>query len=146
MKCKSLILIVAALFCFSCEKKGIIDMTFKNGIIKYQEKFPLQKKTDSVFPFYALSFRKIKTDTIFYISRYYVRSKAHFNYLIIFEDDQLKPTVIYDFDNLTKKIIKELPERKGDDLLKTPPANHLNPTHLYKMNGSKTIFLKEENY
>lgn len=146
MKCKSLILIVATLFCFSCEKKGIIDVTFKNEILKFQEKFPLQKKTDSVFPFYALSFRKIKNDTIFYISRYYVNSKEHFDSLEIFADEQLKPTEINDFDNLTHNVVKQFPEIKKHDILKFPRAAHVNPNHLYKLNGLKIILLKEENY
>lgn len=146
MKYKSRILIVAIIFCFSCEKKEHLDANFKNEILRYQEKFPLPKKTDTVFPFYALSFRKIKTDTVFYISRYYVRSRVHFESDPIFEDDQLKPTQIFDFDNLAKKLIKEYPESKKHNILKFPRSEHLNPTHLYKMNGSKTIFLKEENY
>lgn len=140
MKYKLLILIMTLLFSFSCEKKEYLDLTFRNEILKYQEKFPLPKKSDTVFPFYALSFRKIKNDTIFYISRYYVRSKVHFESNPIFEDEKLKPTQIFDFDNLTKKIVKEYPESKKHNILKFPKPEHVNPAHIYKMNGLKTIF------
>lgn len=146
MKYKLLLVIIGIIFFFSCEKKEYLEVNFKNEIIKYQVKFPLQKKSDTVFPFYALSFRRIKNDTIFYISRYYVRSKEHFDNLEIFEDEKLKPTEINDFDSLTLNIVKEFPESKRNDLLKAPRAVHVNPTHLYKMNGLKIILLKEENY
>lgn len=146
MKYKSLILVITTLFYFSCEKKEYLEENFRNEILKFQEKFPLQKKSDSVFPYYALSFRKIKNDTIFYISRYYDRSQVHFESDPIFEDEKLKPTKIFDFDNLTKKLIKEFPESKKHNILKFPRSEHVNPTHLYKMNGLKIILLKEENY
>ena len=146
MKYKSLILIIATLFCFSCEKKEYLEANFRNEILKFQEKFPLQKKSDTVFPYYLLSFRKIHNDTILRISRGYVRSQVHFDSNPIFEDEILKPTVISDFDNLSKNLIKEFPESKKHDILKFPRAVHINPNHLYKMNGLKIILLKEENY
>jgi hypothetical protein len=146
MKYKFLKIITFLLFCFSCKEKEYLEANFRNEILKFQDKFPLQKKEDSVFPFYALSFRKIKNDTIFYISRYYVGSKVHFESNPIFEDEKLKPTQIFDFDNLTKRIVREYPESKKHTILKFPRAKHVNPTHTYKMNGSKTVFIKEENY
>jgi hypothetical protein len=141
-----MILITILLFCFSCKKKEYLEVNFRNEILKYQEKFPLHKKSNTVFPYYLISFRKIHNDTILRISREFVRSKEHFYCHPIFVDKKLKPTVISDFDNLSKNLIKEFPESKKHNILKFPRSEYENPTYAYKMNGLKIIFLKEENY
>lgn len=144
MKYINLTILIIATLCFSCNESESLDLDFKKEIIKYQRAFPLPIQNDTLYPFYAITFRKIETDTIFYIVRAYVHSDHQFNHYKIFESENFKPTVIFDF-NYGKKLIKKYPKRKGEELLKSGSIENLNPYYLYKLNGNKINFLKGEN-
>jgi hypothetical protein len=73
-------------------------------------------------------------------------SSKQYNHYEIFEDEKLKPTVIVDFDNLGKNLIKDYPKRKGKQLWKSGSVKSINPFYLYQFHDNKIIFLKEENY
>lgn len=146
MKNKVLILLLFLIVCFSCEKKENLDITFKKEILKYQKAFPLPEKTDSLFPFYIVKFRKKQNDTLFNIYRAQAFSSMQYNEYGIFEDEKLKPTIIIDFDSLGRKLIKDYPERKGERFLKSGPLKSSNPFYLYHLDHNKINFLKTENY
>ncbi len=146
MKYRILTILIIITLCFSCDEKEVLDLDFKKEIIKYQKAFPLPINNDNLYPFYAIKFRKIETDTVFYIVRAYVHSDDQFNQYEFFENENLKPTVIFDIENLGKKLIKEYPKSKGRKLLKSPPIENLNPYYLYKLKDNKINFLRKENH
>lgn len=146
MKYKILTTLLIITLCFSCDEKESLDLEFKKEIIKYQKAFPLPMKNDTLYPFYAIKFRKIETDTVFHIVRAYAQTNDQFNHHKVFENENLKPTVIFDFDNLGKKLIKKYPKRKGRELLKSASIENLNPYYLYKLDDDKINFLKEEKH
>jgi hypothetical protein len=146
MKHKIITLIILLSVCLSCKEKEHLNLSFKNEILKFQEAYPLPEKTDSIFPFYIVNFHKIKNDTLCRISRVYTFSKKNYDHYEIFEDEKLKPTVIIDFNNLAKNIIKDYPKRKGQKLLKSPNLKTTNPYYVYKLKGKKISLLKKENY
>jgi hypothetical protein len=139
-------LLLFLILCSSCTKKENLGPVLKNTILDYQKLFPLAEESDSIFPFYIVNVRKVKNDTLLTISRGRVSNKKHYNHYQIFEDEQLKPTVIFDFVSLGKKFIEYYPERKGNELLKTPPIEKNNPNYIYELKNNEIFFLKEENY
>lgn len=145
MKYRIITFITLLSVCFSCEEKEYLDLSFKKEILKFQNEFPLTEKTDSVYPFYIINFHKIENDTFCRISRTYTSSKTNYEHYQIFEDDELKPTVIFNFNNLGEKIIKNYPERKGEELLKSAPLKTINPHYVYKLNDGKIKLFKKEN-
>lgn len=146
MKYRILIILLIATLSFSCGENESLALDFEKEIIKYQKAFPLPIQNDTLYPLYAIKFRKIENDTVFHIVRSYVHSDDQFNQYEIFENKNLKPTVIFDFENLGKKLIKEYPKSKGRKLLKSAPIENLNPYYLYKLENNKINFLKKENY
>ena len=79
MKYKILTTLLIITLCFSCDEKESLDLEFKKEIIKYQKAFPLPMKNDTLYPFYAIKFRKIETDTVFHIVRAYAQTKGSCN-------------------------------------------------------------------
>jgi len=145
MKYKIYLILFLTIY-FSCTKKENLKPTLRNELLNYQKLFPLPDKSDSLYPFYVVSLRKIKNDTILRISRTQVSNKEHYYHYGIFEDEQLKPTVIFDFDSLNKNLIKYYPKRKGDELLKTGRLESINPYYTYQLKQNEIFFLEEKNY
>ena len=144
---KYLILIISIIFCFSCDKKkNSLDSELRNKILEYQNQFPLSSKSNSTFPFYAIVFRKKHTDTLFYIGRSEASSKEQYNQYDVFEDEKLKPSIIFDFNSLSKKIIKVYPNKNHTHLLKSPVLKNSNPINWYQIRNGKIYFLEKNNY
>lgn len=132
--------------CSSCEEEEYLEFNFKTELLDYQKAYPLPKKSDTLIPYYSVKIYRVKNDTIFHITRCYDQTMLQFQSKNIFEDEKLKPTVIYEFHNSGKNFIKVYPERKGEKLLKSAPSKCLNPYHIYKVEERQINFLKKEIY
>lgn len=145
MNCKRLPIVLLLTFFLSCTKKEHLDPVFKSELLNYQKLFPLPEKSDSLYPFYIVRFHKKENDTLFHIVRAQVLTLEHYEHCKVFEDKNLKPTVIFDFDSLGKKIIYDYPERLGEELLKTGPIDGSKPYYLYELKNNEIIYLGEKN-
>jgi hypothetical protein len=113
MKLKNILLLgLTFLFFFACENKENLDIKFRNLIIDYQKQYPIptgkQRKVEPIY-LYSVKFKKKLNDTIIEITRISsgidsVISKRSGDGAI-YEDKELKPTLIMDNDKLGNRFI-----------------------------------------
>lgn len=88
----------------NCSKKENIDEQLKKILIEYQEKFPIPSSNIENYV-YVSNFKCDRKDTIFTISRSSNGLIPKYKGYGIFQDNQLKPTFIYDEKNFSKNFV-----------------------------------------
>jgi hypothetical protein len=164
MKIIRLLILGASLILFSCknqsnkEKKGLIKRAMLSSdlstnlyreIVRYQREFPLPKNPKFGLYFYYLVFSKLKSDTIFAITRPgdgLFHSDVN-SVLGVYKDSILAPTIIKDGmflgrDLITKAIVDtnelmKFVQKPGHDYPESFP-----PIYMYKIHGKELVLEK----
>ena len=140
---RAFLLSILTLFLTSCAQENL-NKEFRTVVLNFQKSFRLKNGNDSIVPYYSIKFRKSDGDTLFTISRAHVYSQVELNNKRVFQDRDLEPTVIYDFDKLGEKLVYDYPKQKEDNLIKSVPATLIPPFYMYKIKDGKIEFMKME--
>ncbi|KIC01641.1 hypothetical protein OA88_12970 [Flavobacterium sp. JRM] len=147
MKLKNILLIgLTFLFLFACENKENLDTKFRNLIINYQKQYPIptekQRKFKPIY-LYSVKFKKKLNDTIIEITR----TSSGIDSVIskrsgdgaIYEDKELKPTLIMDNDKLGNRfVLKKINKIDKKYYNRSDIFDEgFTPIHTYKITGEK---------
>lgn len=151
MKLKKLLFGLILLFFFACKKDENLDNNFKNVIIDYQKRYPIPLKkrriNESIY-IYSAYFEKNKNDTLLNITR----TSGGINNIIfkksggfgVYEDSELKPTLLYDNENLASKfILKKFIKIDKKYYKKSDIFDEgFTPIHTYKISNKNIELIK----
>lgn len=104
---KSLIILLISFTLISSNQSKDINESFRNAVIEYQKAYPIptSKHTKKRTYVYSVVFYKKDNDTLFYVVRTSTGTEREFNFLGIYSDKILKPTIISDEENLSSKMV-----------------------------------------
>ena len=104
---KFLIILLLSFTLISSNQVKDLNENFRNAVIEYQKAYPIPttKQTKKRTYFYSVVFYKKETDTLFYILRSSSGTEREFNFLGIYSDKILKPTIIGDEENLSSEMV-----------------------------------------
>jgi len=151
MRLKSILLVIILSFFISCNNNESLDYQFKKVIIDYQNKYPIpngKEKTGKYIFIYSVKFKKNGNDTILEIKR----TSSGIDSIIskrsgdggIYEDKELKPTLIIDNDKLgTKFILKKNIKIDKKYYNRSEIFNEgFTPIHTYKISNKNIELIK----
>jgi len=151
MRLKSILLVIILWFFISCNNNESLDYQFKKVIIDYQNKYPIpngKEKTGKYIFIYSVKFKKNGNDTILEIKR----TSSGIDSIIskrsgdggIYEDKELKPTLIIDNDKLgTKFILKKNIKIDKKYYNRSEIFNEgFTPIHTYKISNKNIELIK----
>ncbi|PDS22682.1 hypothetical protein [Flavobacterium branchiophilum] len=142
------IIILFTLLC--CVNKKEIDINLKRTLIDYQNKFPIPKShvANNRIYIYTAYFEKDSKDTLLKITRssngidsIFLKKSGGFG---IYEDDELRPTILFDNENIANKfILKKIfkidkKHYKKNNIF----IEGITPVHSYKINNGKLVLIK----
>lgn len=151
MRLKSILLLIILSFFISCNNNESLDNQFKKVIIDYQNKYPIpagKEKTGKSIFIYSVKFKKNGNDTILEIKR----TSSGLDSIIskrsgdggIYEDKELKSTLIIDNDKLgTKFILKKNIKIDKKYYNRSEIFNEgFTPIHTYKISDKNIELIK----
>lgn len=138
----------------SCARKDSLSKNFEPDFLKvvenYQKEFPIpdgkwiKKNTPFLNPKYCyfVKFEKNKNDTVFWIQLLNNGIFDTHDKFGIYEDNNHQPTIIFDDNNLSDKILKKIKNNKLDTfVVNNGIINDVMYPHVfYKVKNKKIIF------
>ncbi|MFH6990742.1 hypothetical protein ACHRVW_23660 [Flavobacterium collinsii] len=141
---KKIIIILLAFGLFSCNKEKPFSTSLNQALKNYQKEYPIPQQTSKKRIYiYSIHFFKLNNDTIVEFQRFgggiNIDEKSHG----IYQDENIKPTIVYDELGLGKKFVllkgnTELNSKyiwRGGNQAETFP-----PIHSYYVKNEKLIF------
>ncbi len=147
MRLKSILIVIFSFF-ISCSNNEILDSHLKKVIIDYQNKYPIPVGKEKYIFIYSVNFKKNGNDTILEIKR----TSSGIDSIIskrsgdggIYEDKELKPTLIIDNDKLGNKFILKKNTRIDNKFYNRSKIFNegFTPIHTYKISDKNIELIK----
>jgi hypothetical protein len=150
MKHISVFLIVFVFF--GCKRNEDLAEDFRNVIIDYQKQYPIREKSEKIKKIfiYSVYFEMSHMDTLLKITR----TSSGIDDIIfkksggygIYEDDVLKPTLLFDSENLGNKFILKKIRKIDKKYYNQSPVfdEGFTPIHIYKIHQNHIKFISAD--